>query len=185
MMGNLTEHFTEEELTYSDTAIKYGSTNAPSAIHRKTLKHTCEYFLEPFRKLLNEYFMGKPYFGKTVKQVIIKITSGYRSETVNSLLEKEGYHPSKTSQHCTGEAVDLETVLIYTDDTRNILPYQETYTLIKTWVKEGKLSVDQCLQEKQGKALWVHCSYKAGGVPVNRKQFKKTTDGINFVADGL
>lgn len=104
---------------------------------------------------------------------------------MNSLLEKEGYHPSKTSQHCTGEAVDFEVVLIFTDGTRLGLPYQTTYNHIKMWVKAGKLSVDQCLQEKQGNMFWVHFSYKAGGASVNRKEFKKTTDGIHFVVDKL
>lgn len=184
-MGNLSEHFTEEELTYSDTAIKYGASNKPSATHLKTLKHTCEYGLEPLRKLLNEEYVGKIVFGKKVKAVIVRITSGYRSNTVNSLLEKEGYHPSKTSQHCTGEAVDIEVILIFEASTRLGLPYQTTYNLIKKWVKAGKLSVDQCLQEKQGNSMWVHFSYKAGGASVNRKEFKKTTDGVHFVVDKL
>jgi len=184
-MGKLSEHFTEEELTYSDTANKYCASNKPSVIHLKTLKHTCEYFLEPLRKLLNEYYNGKTVFNKTVKFVSIKITSGYRSNTVNRLLEKEGYYPSKTSQHCTGEAVDIEVILNFTDGSKLALPYQTTYNHIKLWVKTGKLSVDQCLQEKQGKAIWVHCSYKAAGASVNRKDFKKTTDGVHFVADKL
>lgn len=184
-MGKLSEHFTEEELTYSETAIKYGASNKPSAIHLKTLKHTCQYGLEVLRTLLNEEYVGKVVYGKIVKSVIIRITSGYRSNTVNSLLEKEGYHPSKTSQHCTGEAVDFEVVLIFTDGTRLGLPYQTTYNHIKMWVKAGKLSVDQCLQEKQGNMFWVHFSYKAGGASVNRKEFKKTTDGIHFVVDKL
>lgn len=184
-MGKISEHFTEEELTYSDTAIKYGASNKPSAIHLKTLKHTCDYGLEPLRRLFNEEYVGKVMYGKTVKVVTIKITSGYRSNTVNSLLEKEGYHPSRTSQHCTGEAVDFEIVLKFTDGTKTGLPYQTTYSHIKKWVKAGKLSVDQCLQEKQGNAMWVHFSYKAGGASVNRKDFKKTTDGIHFVTDKL
>lgn len=35
------------------------------------------------------------------------ITSGYRSEAYNESLRLKGYNPSKTSQHCTGEAVDI------------------------------------------------------------------------------
>ena len=184
-MGKLSEHFTEEELTYSDTAIKYGASNKPSAIHRKTLKHTCEYFLEPLRKLLNEHFANKLIYNKLIKEVIIVISSCYRSKTVNNLLEQEGYHPSKRSQHCNGEAVDFEVVLIFSDGKRIGLSYQETYSLIKMWVKQNKLSVDQCLMEKQGKMVWIHCSYKAAGASVNRKEFKKTTDGIHFVIDKL
>ncbi len=181
----ISEHFTIEELTYSDTAIKYKASNLPTELHKKTLKHTCDYFLEVLRSLLNAEFVGKIYNGKKVKAVIINITSGYRSHTVNQLLKKEGYHPSETSQHCTGEAVDFEVVLIFTDGTRYSLPYAKTYEYIKRWVKSGKLSVDQCLMEKQGNMFWVHCSYKAAGATVNRKQFKKTTDGIHFINDIL
>ena len=184
-MTNLSEHFTLEELTYSDTAKKYGVSNSPSSIHLKTLKHTCKYGLEKLRKLLNEYYINKIAFNKKVKKVIINITSGYRSNTVNNLLEKEGHHPSRTSQHCIGEAVDLEVCLLFVDGTKRKLPYTTTYNLIKQFVKANKLSVDQCLQEKQGNSAWVHFSYKAGGATVNRKDFKTTKDGINFVADKL
>ena len=37
----ISEHFTIEELTYSDTAIKYKASNLPTEFHKKTLKHTC------------------------------------------------------------------------------------------------------------------------------------------------
>lgn len=170
---NLSEHFTKEELTYSDTANKYKKSNDPTPIHLKTLIHTCQYFLEPLRKLINNNF--KTYKTKQVKYCYIKITSGYRSKTVNELLRKEGYNPSTTSQHCTGEAVDFD-VYIVSDKTYK-LPYNETYKLIKKWVKEGKLSVDQLICEKSGSMLWVHASYKAGGASVNRKQFMLYKNG--------
>lgn len=179
----LSEHFTLEELTYSDTAIKYRVSNLPTTVHQNTLKHTCDYFLEPLRELLNKEFNNKEYNGKMVKSVVINITSGYRSSRVNQLLKQEGYNPSTTSQHCTGEAVDIAVVLIYEDNTRCVLPYNVTYGYIKTYVKQGLLSVDQCLQERQGSMFWVHCSYKAGGASVNRKDFKYTPDGVNFFND--
>lgn len=35
------------------------------------------------------------------------ITSGYRTREYNASLADRGYHPSATSQHCLGEAVDF------------------------------------------------------------------------------
>lgn len=174
-MTNLSEHFTKEEFCYSDTAKKYRQKNEPTAVHLKTLIHTCQYFFEPLRALLNGYF--KTYNNKPVKSVSIVITSGYRSKTVNDLLRKEGYNPSSTSQHCTGEAGDFDVYIKCTDGTKYKLPYTETYTLIKNWVKAGKLSVDQLICEKSGASMWVHASYKAGGATVNRKQFQLYKDG--------
>jgi hypothetical protein len=184
MSEQLSEHFSLSEMTYSDTAVKYKASNLPTDIHKKTLKHTCEYFLEPFRSLMNTQYVGKAYNGKKVKSVSIKITSGYRSTTVNQLLKKEGYKPSETSQHCNGEAADFEVVLVFEDGTRTVLPYTTTYQHIKDFVKNGKLSVDQCICEKQGSALWIHGSYKAGGASVNRKQFMKF-NGSSYIADKL
>lgn len=176
---NLSEHFTKEEFCYSDTANKYKASNDPTPIHLKTLIHTCEYFFEPLRKLLNQHF--KTYKGKQVSYVFIKITSGYRSSTVNNLLKKEGYNPSVTSQHCKGEAGDFD-VYIVCGKTKYKLPYNETYKLIKNWVKAGKLSVDQLICEKSGSMVWVHASYKAGGASVNRKQFLLYQNG-RYITD--
>ncbi len=132
------------------------------------------------RALLNSHF--KTYNGKNVKYVYINITSGYRSEVVNDLLRKEGCNPSKTSQHCTGEAGDFDVYISFTDGSKTKLPYTETYKLIKNWVKLGKLSVDQLICEKSGSTTWVHASYKAGGASVNRKQFLKY-NGKSYVSD--
>lgn len=182
-MTQYTEHFSEEELTYSATACKYRVSNLPTETHKKTLIHTCKYFAEPCRKIFNELFAGKQYKGKTVKVVIMNVTSGYRSDNVNKLLEREGYRPSYTSQHCKGEALDFEMILKFTDGSELVLPYNETYSTIMDQVKKGKMSVDQCIMEKQGNAYWIHCSYKAEGATLNRKQFLRTSNGINFIND--
>ena len=179
---NLSEHFTLEELTYSDTAIKYNASNSPTDQHLKTLKHTCVYCLEKIRTLLNNNFIGTKYKSHVVIKVILRITSGYRSKTVNQLLKKEGYKPSETSQHCTGEAADLEAVLIFRDGSRAALPYNELYNLIKFWVRFGSLSVDQCIKEKQGLNTWVHVSHSAWGASRDRKQFK-IFDGVRYIPD--
>lgn len=153
MVKFLSPHFTLEELTVSDTARKYKISNLPTPIHEKTLVHTCQYLLEPLRKLLNEKY--KEYKGKKVKGVSIRITSGYRGPALNT---KVG--GSKTSQHCSGCAADLEAKFMFQDGTSRVLPYTELYADVKAFVKGGKLTVDQCIQEKSGSAVWVHVSLK-------------------------
>ena len=169
----LTENFTEEELIYSATAQKYNINNTPPLVHRGTLKHTCKFLFEPLRELLNIKYKGKIVNGKTVKSVILNITSGYRSLALNNLLRKLGLHPSDKSQHCTGEAGDIEAVLIFTDDSRMVLDYKTLFNDIQEFVAAGKLSVDQCIQEKDGSAKWVHISYSILGSTKNRNQFLK------------
>ena len=55
-MTNLSEHFTLEEFTYSDTAKAYSIKNTPTPVHLNTMKHTCVYLLEPLRTLLTKKF---------------------------------------------------------------------------------------------------------------------------------
>ena len=182
----LSEHFTKEELTYSDTAVKYKVANEPTEQQLKVLKHTCEYLLEPLRKLLNDNFVGTVYRGQPIKKVIIKITSGIRTKILNQTLKKEGYKPSETSQHCTGEAVDIQVILITEKDVRIYLSYLETYNLIKLWVKMGVLSVDQCIQEASYNSkkmlweYWVHISHSAWGKTRDRKQFLIYKNGFYY-----
>lgn len=160
----LSPHFTLEELTVSDTAKKYKISNLPTPIHEKTLVHTCQYLLEPLRALLNNKY--KSYDNKKVKYVSIRITSGYRSAALNA---KVG--GVKTSQHLSGEAIDCEAKVVFQDGTSKVLPYTELYADVKAFVKAGKLSVDQCIQEKSGSAVWVHVSHSAAGKTKDRKQF--------------
>ena len=158
-MTKLSEHFSLEEFTFSETANKYGIKNIPTAVHLNTMKHTCQYFLEPLRTLLaNEY--------KTT--VYLKITSGYRSALLNSKIGGS----AKNSQHMTGEAADLEAYY-FVNGKKVIISYITLYELIKKWVKERKISVDQCIQECSGGAKWVHCSHNAAGKTRDRRQFLK------------
>lgn len=165
---NLTEHFTKEELIYSDTAKRFGIPNEPPLIHEETLKHTCLYLLEPLRALLNIKYKGRTISGKTISKVIIKITSGYRCEKLNSKVGGKD-----NSQHKTGEAADIEVVFIFTDGSKQVLNYMALFADIKQFVTDSLLSVDQCIQEKSGNSVWVHISYSIMGATKNRKQFLK------------
>ena len=170
MAERLSEHFTLEELIYSDTAKAKGIKNTPTPTHKKTLIHTCIYCLEPIRGLLNVKY--RVYKGKKVKGVSLRITSGYRSAELNKAVGG-----ASNSQHCTGEAADIEAVIIYTNNVKAVLPFTELYEDIKEWVKQGRVSVDQCIQEVSGSAKWVHVSHSAAGRTKDRRQFLKYNNG--------
>ena len=156
-MTNLSTHFTLEERIYSDTAKKYGINNKPDELHTKVLKHTCEYLLEKIRALLNEHYKC---------QVIMNITSGYRCPTLNTKIGG-----SSTSQHVRGEAADISCYKVVNKLKTKIKPL-DVYNLIKTWVKQGKLSVDQCIYEVGSTYnIWVHVSHSSAGATRDRKQF--------------
>jgi uncharacterized protein YcbK (DUF882 family) len=83
----LSEHFTLEELTASDIAVRNGLNNKPNGDVMVNLTRLAT-FLEKVRFLFN-----KP----------IHINSAYRSPVINKLL---GSKP--TSQHCIGCAADIK-----------------------------------------------------------------------------
>jgi hypothetical protein len=83
----LTQHFTLEEFTYSETAKRKNIDNTPSPNAIANIKALCEEVLEPARE---EY--GRAMI----------ISSGYRSEQLNKAVGGE-----KTSQHMTGCAADI------------------------------------------------------------------------------
>lgn len=85
---NLSHHFTLEEMTRSDYAIRNGIDNTPPHFVVDNLMLLCSRILEPLRDM----------FG-----VPIIISSGYRSELVN-----RGIGGSPTSDHCKGLAADFE-----------------------------------------------------------------------------
>lgn len=175
MSEKISEHFTLEELIYSDTAKLKGINNTPDEIHKKVLKHTAEYMLEPLRKLLNEHY--KTYNNKKIDHIGIKITSGYRCSKLNTSIGSKD-----TSQHIKGEACDMEAIIYFIDGTKTKLPYTELYNFIKQSVKANKISIDQLIQEKSGNAVWVHASYSSWGSSKNRKQFLKYFDG-KYITD--
>lgn len=83
----LSEHFTLEELTVSDYAVRNGIDNTPSELVIANLRNLCEFTLEPLREI--------------VKKPIV-ITSGYRCHDLNLAIGG-----SDTSQHMEGKAADI------------------------------------------------------------------------------
>jgi hypothetical protein len=85
----LSEHFTLAELTPSSTAKRLGIKNEPTPEHLECLKGLATNVLDKVR----EHF-DKP----------IWVSSGYRSKALNDATPGS----SPTSQHCLGEAADLD-----------------------------------------------------------------------------
>ena len=81
---------------------------------------------------------------------------------------------SSTSAHVNGLAADFDVVITFIDSTKKTIPYTETYENIKGWVKAGKLTLDQLIQEKSGSSTWIHIGLKPDN---NRKQFLKYNNG--------
>jgi uncharacterized protein YcbK (DUF882 family) len=118
-MAKLTENFTIEEMTFSQTAIRNDWDNTPSEKELKNLEQLCTKVLEKIRKESGN------------KEVII--SSGFRGKKVNDAVGSKD-----TSQHPLGEAADFII---------KGLTVKEAYEFIKKLVKEKKLVVDQCIIE--------------------------------------
>jgi hypothetical protein len=84
---NLTEHFTLEELTQSQNAVRACIDNTPDEAALDNLKVTAQH-LEAVRELLGD--------------LPILISSGYRCQKLNTLIGSV-----RTSQHTQGLAVDF------------------------------------------------------------------------------
>ena len=135
-MTRLSENFTLQEFTKSQTALRQGIDNTPGEEHLENAKALFTNVVQPVRD----------NFGVTV------INSGYRGPQLN-----EAVGGSSRSQHCKGEAVDIEC------------PGTPNYD-VASWI-ESNLDFDQLILEfydgKDPHSGWVHCSYKKDGS--NRK----------------
>lgn len=141
---NLSANFTLKELTKSDTATRLGLDNTPDDATIENLKLLCEKVLQPVR----EHF-GKP----------VTINSGYRSPESNAAVGG-----SKTSDHCKGQACDLEIDGVSNPDLAQWIMDNLEYTqLILEFYTQG-----------QPNSGWVHVSYD----PNNLKKQELTATKI-------
>ena len=126
---NLTANFTLAEMVKSDTALRHDMDNTPGEAEIENLKQLAEKVLQPVRDA----------YGKGVK-----VNSGYRHPEVNA---KVG--GSKTSDHCKGQAADIE------------IPGVANAELAK-WITEN-LDFTQVILEFYTPGVpdsgWVHVSY--------------------------
>lgn len=130
------KYFTIAELCRSNTADRLGINNRCKIEHVSTLTALVNNVLDPLRE-----WYGKP----------IVVNSGYRCPALN-----EAVKGSKTSQHMTGQAADIDTG----DRQQNKLLFE--------YIRKN-LPFDQLIDESN--FAWVHVSFKADGN--NRKQVLK------------
>ena len=126
--------FTLNELIKSDAARRSKINNTPNKQEENNLIALVENILDPLREAY-----GKP----------IIVTSGFRCERLNKLV-----NGSKTSQHRTGQAVDIRTVEDTVEQNKKLFDLAQ----------ELNLPFDQLIDEYNFD--WVHISYS----PRNRKQ---------------
>jgi hypothetical protein len=142
----LSEHFTLAELTPSSTAKRLGIKNEPTPAHLECLKGLATNVLDKVR----EHF-DKP----------IWVSSGYRSKALNDVTPGS----SATSQHCSGEAADLD------QDGRGT---GVSNKMVFDYIKDH-ITFDQLIYEYGTDANpdWVHVSWESTGK--QRKQVLRCT----------
>ena len=131
-MVRLSKNFSLQEYTKSQTATRQGLDNTPDEGHMASAEALFQNVVQKVRD----------NFGVTV------INSGYRGPALNTAVGG-----SSNSQHCKGEAVDIEC------------PGSGNYDVAK-WI-EDNLDFDQLILEFYTPGIpdsgWVHVSYKSGG----------------------
>ena len=141
----ISEHLDLSEVTRSESAKRKGISNEPTAEHLENFKKLAENIFEPIRNHFN---------------VPIHISSGYRSKALNTSIGG-----SLTSQHCSGEAIDIDM-----DGSSNGVTNKMVFDFIK-----ANLNFDQMIWEfgNSNNPDWVHVSYESTGK--QRKQILKAT----------
>ena len=139
----LSAHLDLSEVTRSESAKRNGISNMPTEQHIANFKLLAEKVFEPIRLHFN---------------CPIHISSAYRSEALNKAVGG-----SSTSQHCTGEAIDVDM----DGSTSGV-----TNKMIFDYIKDN-LSFDQLIYEfgDSKNPDWVHVSYESTGK--QRKQVLK------------
>lgn len=127
----ISKHLSLAEVIRSESAKRHGISNMPKPEHIENFKKLAENVFEPIR----EHFK-RP----------IHVSSGYRSQALNAVIGG-----SLSSQHCKGEALDLDM-----DGTE--ITNKQVFDYIK-----DHLHFDQLIWEFGNKENpdWVHVSYSS------------------------
>jgi|ADurb_Cas_02_Slu_FD_contig_31_3790075_length_817_multi_2_in_0_out_0_2 hypothetical protein len=139
----ISDHITYAEAVKSQEAVRLRIRNVPNQKQLAAMRLVAEKCFEPVR---NHF------------KVPIGISSFFRSEALNELIGG-----SKTSQHCKGEAIDIDA------DIFGKISNSEIFHFIY-----NNLEFDQLIWEygDDENPAWVHVSYAEGK---NRKQVLKIT----------
>tara|TARA_R100000329_G_scaffold60116_1_gene53878 strand:+ start:241 stop:711 length:471 start_codon:yes stop_codon:yes gene_type:complete len=130
----LSKNFVLSEITRSNTARRKGISNEPDKEHLANLQTIITELVQPMRDAIGP----------------IRISSGYRSPKLNRAIGG-----SSRSQHCKGEALDLQ---FWKDGEMN-------NKVIYDWVLDSGLEFDQMINEFD--FAWIHISFSSSK---NRKQ---------------
>jgi hypothetical protein len=151
---NLTANFSLHEMTKSETALRKGMPNEPTEADIANLKLLAEKVLQPLR---DHYGVG------------IKVNSGYRSPDVNAAVGG-----SRTSDHCKGQAADIEIASI-------------PNATLAQYIKDS-LQYTQLILEFYTPGIpdsgWVHVSYDANNLKCQTLTATKK-DGKTAYLNGL
>ena len=125
----ISDHITYAEAIHSNTAKRKGIDNTPSEAQVTAMKLLAEKVFEPLRK-----WVGGP----------IKVNSFFRSEALN-----ESIGGAATSQHCKGQAIDIDDVY-----------GKKTNADMYHWIQQN-LDYDQMIWEfgTDMQPNWIHVSY--------------------------
>tara|TARA_B100000780_G_scaffold237173_1_gene178166 strand:+ start:2082 stop:2537 length:456 start_codon:yes stop_codon:yes gene_type:complete len=130
----LSDNFVLSEITRSNTAKRLGIDNGPNKEHLQNIQRIITNLIQPMRDAIGP----------------IRISSGYRNPNVNRAIGG-----STKSQHCKGEALDLQ----FWNDGQ--ISNKEIYD----WVLRSNVEFDQMINEFD--FAWIHISLIKEG---NRKQ---------------
>lgn len=147
----ISQHLVLAELIRSESAKRNGITNMPTPEHIENLKALAENIFEPIR---------------TEFRVPIYLSSGYRSKELNKLVKG-----SATSQHCKGEAIDIDM-----DSHSHNISNKDIFDFIV-----AKLPFDQVINEFD--YAWIHVSYKKNGPQRGQilRAFKNSSGGTIYL----
>ena len=126
----LSKNFTRAEIEHSNTAKRLGIKNEMPEKHLENMQRLTTNLIQPMRDALGP----------------IRISSGYRNPQLNRAIGG-----STKSQHCKGEALDLQFW------KKGEMCNKEIYD----WVIKSGIEFDQMINEFD--YAWIHISLKNGG----------------------
>jgi len=130
----LSKNFTLAEITHSNTAKRLGIKNEPNKKHLQNIQKLITGVVQPLRSAIGP----------------IRVSSGYRSPALNRAIGG-----SSKSQHCRGQALDLQ---YWQGGKMN-------NKAIYDWIIDNNIDFDQMINEFD--FSWIHISFNE---EKNRKQ---------------
>lgn len=130
----LSKNFVLSEITRSNTAKRLNISNEPTKEHLRNMQMLVRDLIQPMRDDIGP----------------VRVSSGYRSKELNRAIGG-----SSKSQHCKGEALDLQ--FWFKGKMNNKVIYE--------WVLDSGLEFDQMINEFD--FSWIHISLRSKD---NRKQ---------------